>query len=324
MRHNYFLPIFVALFLIISAGPAFGQDQTLVVMVLNPDIQTNSPFDDGPDGISRLEGIFQQLGAQTQVINLIEAIPIDADVVVIVGPRQPLSIVALARIWLHLVHGHHLLLALDPPGYANTLTETSNSSLLNIITNGYGLITLDGFLAEPWFTKDSASILSGTYMRTYPDVVPHSVVEPLIKYGLPVQVWGARPVRIEPIGIDSHAVPLLETSTAYAETSSGGNQQRRFHICRERAALGDESGVGHHWQNQRCRLGGKHTLPITCSRSRRFRNGAKWLWFSFYSWSGTASTRWQPHLYRASCCLVARPTRRKLARATTGLHLDCN
>jgi hypothetical protein len=49
--------------------------------------------------------------------------------------------------------------------------------------------------------------------------VPHPVIEPLIRYGLPVDVWGARPVRIEPIGVDSRAVPLLETSSAYAETS---------------------------------------------------------------------------------------------------------
>lgn len=207
--------------LMIGAIPAFGQesDQPLVVFVLNPDIDSGSPFDSGPNGLSALNDIFQDMGARTQVVNLVESVPLEADVIVLAGPRKPLSIIALTRLWVDLARGQHLLLALDPSGYGATNTETFRSGLVAFLENAYGITVQDALMAENWFTKETILGLSGTFLRTYADVVPHPVVAPLLQFGVPVDVWAARPMRIEPIGIYSRAVPLLQTSTAYGETN---------------------------------------------------------------------------------------------------------
>jgi hypothetical protein len=207
--------------LVVGVIPAFGQesDAPLVVFVLNPDIDSGSPFDAGPNGLSALNNIFKEFGARTQVVNLIETVPLDAEIVVLVGPRKPLSIIALTRLWVDLARGKHLLLALDPSGYGATNTETVRSGLVAFMENAYGITVQDALMAENWFTKDTILGLSGTFLRTYADVVPHPVVAPILEYGMPVDVWAARPMRIEPIGIYSRAIPLLQTSTAYGETN---------------------------------------------------------------------------------------------------------
>lgn len=218
MHGKRLLPVLLLL-LMVCAVPARAQEQPLVVFVLNPEIGAASVFDPGPDGITTLDMIFRGLGARTQAINLVERIPAAADVVVLVGPQQRLNLISLARLWVHLAQGKNLLLALEPVGYGGIQSEDFNSPLLRLITNAYGLITQDTFLVEPWFSKDSAALLSGTYLLAGPDVVPHPVVEPLIRYELPVQVWSARSLLVEPVGMDSVATPLLQTTSAYGETT---------------------------------------------------------------------------------------------------------
>ena len=46
----------------------------------------------------------------------------------------------------------------------------------------------------------------------------HPVTEPVVAYGLPVQLWGARSMRVEPMGLHSYAVPLIYIQTAFGET----------------------------------------------------------------------------------------------------------
>ncbi len=209
------------LFFLSLLGHVQAQEERrpIVAFLLNPDIEARSLYDPGADGVRALAGIFQDLGAEVQVVNLIEEVSPSTDVLVIAGPQAPLDIVAIVRLWLNLSRGNNLLLALDPVGYAGATTEDSNSNLLGLLTNAYGVIASDAFLAEPWFTRQSISFLGGSYLRSYGDIVPHPVIEPLVQYGLPVQLWGARTLRIEPIGVDSVAVPLLYTDTAYAETN---------------------------------------------------------------------------------------------------------
>ncbi|MBZ0298013.1 MAG: SH3 domain-containing protein [Anaerolineae bacterium] len=220
MRLKRLVLVCLLLTLGLSTVPVLGQEQPLVVFVLNPDLGVSSVFDGGPNGISALDEIFQSLGAETQVVNLVDPIPTEADVIVLIGPQQRLSLVSIARIWVHLAHGKNLLMALDPVNYAGMETENFNSGLLRLLTSAYGIRTLDTFLAEPWFTRDSVALLGGTSTFTYPDVIPHPVVEPLIDYDLPVLIWGARTMLVEPIGVDSLATPLLQNSTGYAETNS--------------------------------------------------------------------------------------------------------
>jgi hypothetical protein len=220
MHGKRFLAVLLLTLMVGGVLPAFGQDAApLVVFVLNPDIETASPFDSGPDGVSALDNIFKSLGARTQVINLIDPIPNDAEIVVMVGSRKRISVTALARLWVHMARGKHLLLALDPPGYGDVENEDFKSGLLGFINNAYGLITYDAFMAEPWFTKESIVVLPGAYLQTHGDVALSPIIAPITRYDLPVMVWGARPIKVEPIGVDSYALPLLQTTTAYGETN---------------------------------------------------------------------------------------------------------
>jgi hypothetical protein len=57
-------------------------------------------------------------------------------------------------------------------------------------------------------------------VETYPEnVVSHPVIEPLLLPDLPVEVWGARSLKVEPFGMRSYAVPLLYTRQEYGETN---------------------------------------------------------------------------------------------------------
>ncbi len=222
MHRKLLFTVLLLLLLVTGLAPAFGQepDQPLVVFVLNPDLQTSSVFNAGPDGLSALDEIFQSLGAETQVVNLVSPIPAEADVIVLVGPQRRLNILAVARIWVHLARGKHLLLALDPIGYGGNDSEDFRSGLLNLIANVYGLITRDSFVVESGFTRNSVALLSGAFLYTRPDVIRHPIVAPLMDYDLPVTVWAARSLQVEPVGINSIGIPLLQTSTAYGEMNS--------------------------------------------------------------------------------------------------------
>jgi hypothetical protein len=220
MRKRSLLLILCPLILLSLLGPAHAQQHRPIVgFVLNPTIEAASIFDPGSDGISDFADMFEALGADVQAIDLVEPIPPSTDLIVLVGPHVPLDIVSVVRLWLHMARGNNFLLTLDPVGYAGVNTEGATSSFLQLVTNGYGLITTNTFLAEPWFSQDSIGLVQGSYIRTYADILPHPVVEPLISYGIPVQLWAARAIRVEPIGVDSLATPLLYTETAYAETN---------------------------------------------------------------------------------------------------------
>jgi hypothetical protein len=220
MRKRTLVLIFGPLILLALLGPAHAQqERPTVAFVLNPSIEASSIFDPGSDGIRDFASIFEELGAEVQAVDLVDPIPSSTDLIVLVGPHVPLDIVSVVRLWIHMARGNNFLLTLDPVGYAGVNTEGATSSFLQLVTNGYGLITSNSFLAEPWFTENSIGLVSGSYLRTYADILPHPVVEPLINYGVPVQLWGARALRVEPIGVDSLATPLLYTDTAYAETN---------------------------------------------------------------------------------------------------------
>ena len=75
-------------------------------------------------------------------------------------------------------------------------------------------------MAEPWFSKATVEDNRTAHLVTYvEDIVQHPVIDPLGAFDLPVQVWGARSLKVEPIGPHSYAVPLIYTQTAYGETN---------------------------------------------------------------------------------------------------------
>jgi uncharacterized protein YraI len=213
--------LLLALVPVVVSAFAQEQEQPLVVFIVDEALSAASPNDTSASGLSRLRDIFLDLGAEIQTANLEEALPEDADLIVLVGPRKPLSIMSLARLWYPLSQGSNLLLAVDPLAYDAVQTESASSGLSSLLLSDYGIGLHDTFLVEPWFTQESFETLENAYLRTYSDVVLHPIVAPLTTYDeLPVQVWGARSIQVEPMGAYSVAVPLLYTDTAYGEANA--------------------------------------------------------------------------------------------------------
>ncbi len=212
-------------------APSFAQEQAqspLVVFIEEPrDLQMSSVTDNGPDGLTRLAETFQRLGARTQWLRLRDTLPADATVIVLVRPRRSLSTEGLARIWQQVGAGNSLLVAIDPKGYLGTRSEDANSGLDTLMTLDQGVSLFNGILLEPWFSNKSLSDLHSSFSFGYADPVPNPISDPIHDYDLPVALWGARPIGVEPFGVDSLAWALVSASPNYVETATnifpGGN-----------------------------------------------------------------------------------------------------
>ena len=79
----------------------------------------------------------------------------------------------------------------------------------------------DTFVAEPYVSNASLLRVDTMYSIGMPDNVPNPITEPLRDYNLPLWVWGARHMRVEPFVIGGQALPLIYTDTAFAETDPG-------------------------------------------------------------------------------------------------------
>jgi hypothetical protein len=84
----------------------------------------------------------------------------------------------------------------------------------------FGVQMLDTFAVEPWFTQEIIQEARTNFSRAYPGVVSHPVVAPLQNYEMLVQTWGARSMLVEPLGMNSYAIPLIDTHSAYAEAET--------------------------------------------------------------------------------------------------------
>lgn len=204
---------------------AYGQstDRPLVLFIEGRDISTSSITNVGDAGASNLQQILVDLDVRVQRITLNEAIPDDADLVVLLGPLRRLFPAQVARLWVYLHQGGNLLLAVDPDnqnvGTVNVRHQIGNSGLTALLDHEYGIVVGDTFVADHWFTSDSIADFNRTYTLVYPDTVPNDILTPLVEYDLPVWTWGARHLQVEPFGINGMATPLLYTDTAYGESN---------------------------------------------------------------------------------------------------------
>jgi hypothetical protein len=231
MRRRFLLLLILVL-IPLGGMPAHAQSQVppLVVFIEDQQLQTASITDPGPDGLTRLEQVFKDLGAQTRWLDLKSPLPEETRVVVIVRPLGPLPVDQLARLWVTLVRGGHLLLAIDPVGLVAVRGEgdvpirsdRANSGLATLLKMFYGISLQDTFVAAPWFALTSITNQDTTLVSVSAEnVVQHAVDEPLETYDLPVEMWGARTMTIDPLGPNSYAVPLLYTENGYGEADQG-------------------------------------------------------------------------------------------------------
>jgi hypothetical protein len=220
MRWHSLALLLAALLLLVSAGRAQDSVRPLVVFVEGRQLQSAAVTDRGPSGLTRLADIFRSLGVSTRYVRLDEPLPLETDVIVLVRPRRTIPSADLARLWIQVENGAHLLIALDPSGPASVNSDGQNSGLDRLLTLEYGVSLLNGFLMEPWTTPESINSLASSFSLVTADPSRHPVIEPLARYDVPLIVWAARHLRVEPFGIDSAASALVYAEPLYAETNT--------------------------------------------------------------------------------------------------------
>lgn len=222
MRRCFTVVILFVLF--IGIMPSAAQDSKAapkVVGFVDDNVLHTSAFTDiGGDGLNRLAEIFKQLGAIPRSIKLDEAIASDIDVVVLVRPTVALSPANVVKLWAYLSRGGHLLLAFDPNSINKVNSDRSTSGLSKLLWADYGLGLDDDALIEPWFSPTPFKSVVNTLTATLPEnIVLNPVVEPLLRYDVPVYIWAGRSVQVDGLSPNSTAYPLLFTETAFGETN---------------------------------------------------------------------------------------------------------
>lgn len=214
--------IFILLAFVLAGVVASAQEiRPLVLFIVDEDLGTASPVSTEVNSVATLAEIFTNLGADVLPVKLDQPLPDIAQAVVLAQPMNTLPVESVARLWTYIERGHHLLLAIDPLDYNGVRADPANASFPSLLNSDYGIGLQDTFLVERWFTPESLSAgLEGSLTQTYAPAVLHPVLQPLRDYGLPIATWGARTIRVEPFGVNSIALPLLYTDTAYGETNS--------------------------------------------------------------------------------------------------------
>lgn len=195
------------------------QEMPIVVFVEDRAYGVASITDNGMNGLTTLVNIFLSLGARVQSVSLGDDLPEDARVVVLIRPRRALSGDYLARLWVHLEKGNNLLLALDPPGHLGSNPDAQNGGLDRLLSWDYGVSLLNGLIVKPWGSQSSISSPQGSLIQAQTGAISNSIIDPLVRYEIPIRMWGARPVTAELLGVDGRAETLL-TTEGYAETNA--------------------------------------------------------------------------------------------------------
>jgi hypothetical protein len=211
--------VLVLLLLLCSiSGTAVSQNlQPLVVFVEDNTIRSASRSDSGPDGLTRFAEILTLYGARVQFASLADPLPEETNLIVLVRPLVPIPNDQLGHLWQQVERGANVLLALDPVG-VGVNTDGTTSGIDRLFLQDYGVGLLNGFLMEPWFNLESVSEPRTSLSLAFPSEMDHPVSQPLSQYDIPAHLWGARPLRVEALGVDSTAFPLF-LDTGFAETN---------------------------------------------------------------------------------------------------------
>ncbi|MCA9886247.1 MAG: hypothetical protein KC708_24915, partial [Anaerolineae bacterium] len=203
--------------------PAQADELTTMVVGYVGDLELGVSIaeNDGEAGLLRFADIFREYGTELRRISLDNPISSDIDLLLMVHPRQPLNVVQSTYIWQHLERGHHLLLAIDPNSLDRVRTFRSRDGLSQLLFNDYGIRIDDTALIYPWVTENSLVDIRDNWGAVQPEsLVSHPVMDPLVRYGVPVFTWFTRSLTVESVGVNSEASVLLYTDHAFGETST--------------------------------------------------------------------------------------------------------
>ncbi len=224
MVKGRFLLLILGISILSTALVIRAQDDLFIVFIEGRDLGAAATSDVGPDGTSLFMEMLVARGARVERITPEEAIPADADAAVLIRPTRRLQVPHVARLWTFLRSGGRLLLAVDPENYhldsTNARPGLERSRLSALLAQDYGLLIQESFLAKDYFSSETIQNLYTNYLLAQAEPNNHPVTQTLQHYNLPIWIWGARHLQVEPVGLGSTAVPLLYTENAFGETDS--------------------------------------------------------------------------------------------------------
>jgi uncharacterized protein YraI len=227
--HTVLLCSLIVFFAQVAPGLSQTSGSQPVVAFVTDDFDSTEIDDTSANGASELSNIFTGYGAEVREISLNDPIATDVDLVVIINPRQLLSAIQTSHLWAHIAGGGNFLLVVDPNFQDGNRTEASRSGIVSLLDDDFGVLLQNTVLAESWFVRENAFTFRESMVALSPaQFNPHPVIAPLVAYDMDVQLWGARNITVEPFTLTlGGGVPLLQTETAYAETTINTLNQRR-------------------------------------------------------------------------------------------------
>jgi hypothetical protein len=178
-----------------------------------------SAFDRSDDGLSRLAGLLQTLGAQLFTLDWRRDVPADADLVVIAGPLKDLGSDQGARLWAYLSTGGSLLVLVEPLSWGTNadgvpILETngalsSGKGLFELTWSNYGVRARDDVVVTE-STEPGAGLV--TNITTTSVDANHPITA-----GLEGELafFGARSIEFDASIQTFHTTPLVFTSAQY-------------------------------------------------------------------------------------------------------------
>ncbi len=98
-----------------------------------------SRFSRSPDGLSRLAGLLEMLGANLHTLEWRNGIPSDADLLIISGPTKDLTGDQVAWLWAYLQDGAGRLLLLAEPQTTTSKALSRNAPLMDLMWTDFGI-----------------------------------------------------------------------------------------------------------------------------------------------------------------------------------------
>jgi glycosyltransferase involved in cell wall biosynthesis len=148
------------------------------------------------------------------------------------------------------------------PGGGNLVLRTALFDRVGVFSTAYGPVGrgLGGAEDHEWVLR---AIAAGARVQYVPDIVQYHYVDPTrLKLGYLVRKAyerSASAVRLAGTGDGSGMVPayMIRKAAVYAfaAMTSVGPQQRRFHVVRLAASLGEIKGYAHAWMDKSTRTG---------------------------------------------------------------------
>jgi len=224
----------------LAALPQIGRAQEggapLVVFIQGRrPLNTTGISNIGPEGLSKLADIFRDLGADVVYRNITEPLPENATAVVLARPMRAIGTVEAVRLWMYLEAGGNLLIALDPE---NTFLSSPSVRAANIRSRiGRGALpscstpTMASGPMTRWRRSQASarapSAQSRRCSRSPGRTHRQSPDPPLQHYNVPIWVWGARHVRVEPFVIGGQALHWSTRTRLLARQTRAFSPQAR-------------------------------------------------------------------------------------------------